>query len=251
MGQPPRQRRPSECVWQLRHPSVALLVAVCVCTGVMFLALYFALFETRSFPPPFWPKNSWFQISRSIDAQSRAVDSFNTSEAQAIMAVMLQFYQLLRETPVRTLDVRQFAEVLKDTPDYKLTAETQDYLSVILGSEAAQSAGYLTAMQAKWTHLQQGDRLARGVIEQAQAENREVTAEEWQALAEQNHGRLPPTFTDPDSDYKVQLQYESIEINEDSAVVRFDDGVAYQEAILRHIKGRWYITNITPISVHF
>jgi hypothetical protein len=183
--------------------------------------------------------------------ESADVDPPGKTDTQAIMDVMLQFYQLLRETPVRTLDVKQFAEVLKDTPDYELTAETQNYVSVILGSEAAQSAGYLTAMQAKWTHLQQGDRLAKGVIEQAKAENREVTAEEWQALAEQNHGKLPPTFSDPDPNYKVQLQYESIEINEDRAVVRFDDGIAYQEAILRYMEGRWYITNIIPISVHF
>jgi hypothetical protein len=173
------------------------------------------------------------------------------AEVKAIRAVMLRYYQLLRETPVQALDVQQFGEVLADTPDFTLTAETQQYISAILGTEKSSNAGYLTAMQAKWLHLQQGDRLARAAIEQARAENREVSPEEWQTLAEQNRRMVPPTFTDPDPNYRIALLYGSLEIEGNRAVARFDDGVTYQEAILRKIDGRWYIANIIPLNVHF
>lgn len=183
------------------------------------------------------------------ELESRAVTA--AIEEAAIRATLIRYYGLLRETPVQTLDVQQFAEVLADTADLPLKVEAERHIAAILGAERAKDAGYLTAMQAKWTHMQQGDRLARAAIEQAKAENREVSPEEWQALAAQNHGMLPPTFSEPDPSYKVALTYESVEIEADRAIVRLDDGIAYQESILRKIDGRWYIVNITPLNVHF
>ncbi len=185
------------------------------------------------------------------ELESRPVTAALEHEEAAIRATLTRYYVLLRETPVQTLDVQQFAQVLADTADFPLKIEVERHITAILGAERAKDAGYLTAMQAKWTHMQQGDRLARAAIAQAKAENREVSPEEWQALAAQNHGMLPPTFSEPDPSYKVALTYESVKIEADRAIVRLDDGIAYQEAILRKINGRWYIVNITPLNVHF
>ena len=116
----------------------------------------------------------------------------------------------------QTYDVSDFPTVFIDTPDYRLTPKQQEGVAAILGTEASQKAGYLTAMQAHYISLGQGANLLQAALEQAKTEGRELSAEEFQSIIRANHDQIP-----------------------------------LQEAILVKADGRWYVAGITPIWVHF
>ena len=86
-------------------------------------------------------------------------------------------------------------------------------------------------------------------MEKARSENRQLSSTELQELIKANHGQLPSLGSPVTG--KTILTFESIEINRDRAIVRYDDGAALQEAILVKINGRWLIASIIPIWIHF
>lgn len=188
---------------------------------------------------------AWSAQSNRIQADAEAS---NAPDAARVKAVMARAYDLIG-TAAQTYDVSDFATVFVDTTDYQLTPKQQEGVAAILGSEAAQKAGYLTAMQAHYLSLGHGAKLLQAALAQAKAGGRELSAAEFQALIKANHDQVP-TLPSPVA-AKTNLAYESIAMAGDRATVRYDDGAALQEAILVHINGQWYIAGITPVWVHF
>ena len=174
----------------------------------------------------------------------------NTSDAKQIMAVINRAYQVLGTTS-QSFDVSEFPDVFVDTEDYELTDEQRKMVAEALGLSVAEvkNAGYLTAIQAKYVSRGQGAKLLQGALERGRAENRELTATEFQEIVKANHGQWPSSSAITTN--KTVLTFESIEINGDKAIVRYDDGAALQEAILVKREGRWLIASIVPIWVHF
>ncbi|MFN8490137.1 MAG: hypothetical protein U0350_21295 [Caldilineaceae bacterium] len=186
-----------------------------------------------------------------VERGSKASGIPDTPDTREIMAVMEHAYTLLR-TPVERLDVNQFAEVFTNNADYKHSQEKKDYIGKILGAGATKNIGYLTFLQARYTHLQHGAQLLRAGLDKAKAQKRELTAEAYQALAQQNYDSPPPDLQDPNAPVaKPILQYEPLEINGDQAIARYDSGPALEEATLVRTKGRWYISSIKIINAHF
>ena len=188
---------------------------------------------------------AWSAQSNRIRTGSEAA---NSPEAARVKTVMERAYDLIG-TAAQTYDVSGFAAVFVDTADYPLSPKQQEGVAAVLGAEAAQKAGYLTAMQAHYMSLGQGAKLLQAALARAKAEGRELSAAEFQALIKANHDQVP-TLSGPVV-AKTMLTYESIEIAGDRATVRHDDGAALQEAILLKVKGQWYIAGITPVWVHF
>ena len=188
---------------------------------------------------------AWSAQSNRIRAGSEVS---NSPEAASVKTVMARAYDLIG-TAAQTDDVSGFSTVFADTADYQLTAKQQGGVAAILGTEAAQKADYLTAMQAHSMSLGERAELLQAALAQAKAEGRELSAEEFQAIIKANHDQVP-TLPSPIMT-KTSLTYESIGIAGDRATVRYDDGAALQEAILLKIKGQWYVASITPIWVHF
>jgi hypothetical protein len=171
----------------------------------------------------------------------------DSADSKEIMAVMDQAYEAFGEV-AQTHDVSKFSGILIDTPDFKLNARQSEKITGMLGSVAAQKAGYLTMMQAKYLAYAKGNELLKKATDKAKAENREITVEEFQAVIKENYGQVPQGSV---ITTKTVLVYESINIDGDKAIVRYDDGAALQEAILVYIKGKWLIAGITPINIHF
>ena len=73
---------------------------------------------------------------------------------------------------------------------------------------------------------------------------------EWQEIIQANGGTVPPEVYD-DPNAKQVFTFEKIEINGDRATVYYDDMLAYQKATLVKINGKWFISNIEPINIHF
>lgn len=173
----------------------------------------------------------------------------DTPEARQIQATMNRAYELMA-IAARTFDVSEFPTVFVDTPDYELSDRQRKAVGQVLGSRAIEDAGYLTAMQAYYIAWGEGAAHLERALEKAEIEHRPITVDEMQEIAEANGGRVPALARqDPISE--VKLEFESIEINGDRAIVRYDDGAALQEAVLVKIKGQWFIAGINPIWAHF
>lgn len=173
----------------------------------------------------------------------------DTPDNMEIMAVIERAYELMTYAQ-QTFDVSEFPSVFIDTQDYKLTDEQKNTISGILGVETAEvgEIGYLTAMQMQYISMGQGSELLKSALEKADSENRELTAEEFQEIVQANHGQLPASGFALDTETK--FVFESIIIDENRAIVRYDDGAALQEAILVKME-RWLIASIIPIWIHF
>lgn len=172
-------------------------------------------------------------------------------EFDEINAVMNRAYELF-STPIEEVDIHQFSQVLIDTPDFQLTIEQQNYVEQILGSEAVAGAGYLTAIQAKHVHLQNGARLLDAAEEKAAAEHRPLTSEEVEAIRLQNYGAYPPSREYPEHlGRKPKLQFMSLEVTGDRAVLVYDSGPALQEAILVRIDKQWFIASNVVLQAHY
>ena len=87
---------------------------------------------------------AWSAQSNRIRAGSEAP---NSPEAAPVKTVMERAYDLIG-TAAQTYDVSGFATVFVDTADYQLTTKQQARVAALLGAAAAQTAGYLTAIQA-------------------------------------------------------------------------------------------------------
>ena len=173
----------------------------------------------------------------------------DTPEARQIQAVINRAYELMA-IAARTFDVSEFPTVFVDTPDYELSDRQQEAIDQVLGSKAVKSAGYLSAMQAYYLAWGEGAARLETALEKAEAEQRQITADEMHEIVEASGGRVP-TLARQDPISETKLEFESIEIDGDKAIVRYDDGAALQEAELVKINGQWYITGIRPIWVHF
>jgi hypothetical protein len=191
----------------------------------------------------------------NLSQRSEAYNIPDTPETREIMATIERAYDVLA-IPFDTLDVNKLSEVFIDDPVFrnKLTldqrGEAQTRVNKILGPGAAENFGYLTAMKAKRLQQQHGAKLLKAATDKAKSTNRSITEEEWKELAQQNYGERPylPDLSLPG---RFPLQFQSIEIDNDKAYVRYDDGPALQEAILVRVNGRWYVAGLIPIHVHF
>lgn len=178
----------------------------------------------------------------------------DTADARQIQIVMNSAYQIIGDAS-RTFDASEFPSVFIDTEDYKLTDEQQENVAKALGIDSSEvkNTGYLTAMQTSYLLRAQGASLLQAALDKARLENRELTAEEFQEVVKANHGQVPSmplSAKDLTKNEKV-LTFESIRINGDRAIVKYDDGAALQEAILVKINGGWFIASIVPIKIHF
>jgi hypothetical protein len=168
-----------------------------------------------------------------------------------IASVLNKAYDLF-STPIEEVDIERFAEVLIDTPDFPLTAEQQADIGQILGKEAVEGAGYLTAIQAKHVHLQHGADMLKAAQEKATAEGRAITPAEMETIKSQNYGAYPPSLETPEHFGKrPQLQYLSLEVTGDRATVVYDSGTALQKATLVKIEGQWLIASNVVLQAHY
>lgn len=185
-----------------------------------------------------------FFVNRAQTAPSMP----DTAEAHQIMAAMDTAYQIIGNAG-QTFDASNFSQVFIDTTDYPLSDQQRAAVAGLLGESAAQHAGYLTAMSIQTIARGQGAKLLRTALDKAKAENRDLTAAEFQELIKANHGQLPTLGSSIMA--KTTLTFNSIAIDGERATVEYDDGAALQKAILIRTQGKWLIASITPIWVHF
>lgn len=184
-----------------------------------------------------------------VNKQSTAADIPDTSEAHEIIATIERAYALL-DTPVELLNFDEFDAVFIDHPDYlKEISEDrrtalQEQITEQLGAEAAQTFGYRTSMKSK--RIADRNRIieVRAMMDRAKAENRELTQEELNEIAKNNHGTIPALSDLSAPPFVRKLEYFSLKIDGDTARAIYDEGVTGRTAILKQIDGKWYVAGI-------
>jgi hypothetical protein len=181
-----------------------------------------------------------------------AVDSLDHVEAERVKAAIERANAALARA-YHTGDVQRLEDAFVDHPDYlselqpEKVAELGAFIARVLGAEASQNFGYLTAMQNKINFRLQGEAFVQVAIAQVAAEGREFTSADLQVLSVENPDKYivwPQAQTDLVESDPVELQYKSIEINGDKARAVYDDGVRDKTAILVRIDGQWFVAGI-------
>jgi len=185
---------------------------------------------------------SWGFYSLMLNARVNDNKIPDTPDTQAIIAT-LEHAHYLRAVAARTFDVSTFPEVFINTSDFKPNDSQRALIENVFDTETAKSAGYLTYMQAYYLAWKEGASLIQSV------EVQDLSPQERDELLRTNQDKIvAPARQDPIGE--IKLTYESITVNGDKAVVRYDSPSAYREAILVKVDGKWFVANITIIKVH-
>lgn len=149
-------------------------------------------------------------------------------------------------------DVTRLSPAIIDHPVYRWmlgwrkTSKLRAYIFTVLGPEAAQDFGYLTAMQNKITHRIHGDRLLREKLAKEHRSITEITPAELIALKGKNYGVEPSLIEEPSSTVPLDSveQYYTIRICRNKAYVSYSDYIIGRSAILLRLEGQWYVAGI-------
>jgi len=187
-------------------------------------------------------------LAIGIITNANASTGFEDPEAAKIISTMEHAYALIDEV-AQTGDVSKYTQVFVDTSDFQADTSEKEFVGKVLGTAAAQKIGILTAMQAKGIANGRGQQLLKNAMDKANAENRQISPAELQQLIKDNYGSLPGVKAE--TNYKLKLTYQKLEIFKDKAIITYDDEQAIQQAILVKIDGQWFISNVKAIHVHF
>ncbi|HAL17495.1 MAG TPA: hypothetical protein DCP32_12335 [Anaerolineaceae bacterium] len=184
-----------------------------------------------------------------INREEARIDIPNSKDSQEVQDIILHSYTVYQEALRNGGDVSEFDNVFINTTDYHYeNQDVRDFVSLVLGPEIANIGGYLTVMKAKYIAYGCAVRSFKVVEQAAMKEDRTVTPEEIKSIQENCYGVLPPRIIEG---APSKLVFGKINIDEDRAVARYDDGAALLEAILVQENGRWLIAKIEPIKIHY
>jgi len=201
--------------------------------------------------------------SKGSNGEAIAAGIPDTEDARQIQDTILRAYELY-EIAGRTYDVSEFPEVFADDPRAPPTTDQRQRLEEWFGP-VPEDAGYLTYVTGCYTMVAQSDRLFEEAWAKARAEGRDhllpqdyLTPEEWGEIQESNRPIPPPPPAPPRPSVSVEevvdsirqnTRFDSLVIEDDKAIVLFDDGAVLNEATLVRSAGKWYIAGVKRLAV--
>jgi hypothetical protein len=157
----------------------------------------------------------------------------NTPEVQQIVLALEEAYRLRSLVACDPgVDVGVLETALADTPDYQMDDGQRRMVELVFDEQAAQRAGYLTWMKAYYLS------------------QRGYSASPTTAPQPGARPTPKPIFYCPTPAVEQDLDFKSIAISGDRALVQFDDGPALQEALLVRKSGQWFVASIRPLQIH-
>ncbi len=201
--------------------------------------------------------------SKGSNGEAIAAGIPDTQDSRQIQATILRAYELY-EIAGRTYDVSEFPQVFADDPRVPLTSDQRQRLEEWFGS-VPEDAGYLTYVTGCYTMVAQSDRLFEEAWGKAKAEGRDhllpqdyLTPEEWSGIQESNQPVPPPPPAPPRPSESAEevgewirenTRFDSVVIDDDKAIVLFDDGATLNEATLVRSAGKWHIAGVKRLAV--
>jgi hypothetical protein len=201
--------------------------------------------------------------SRGSNHEVIAAGVPDSEDARQIQATIWRAYELY-EIAGRTYDVSAFPEVFADDLRVPLTRDQRQRLKEWFGP-VSENAGYLTYVTGCYTMVEQSDSLFEQAWAKATAEGRDhllpqdyLTPEEWAQIQDSNAPIPPPPAAPPRPSVSVEevadsirenTRFDSVVIEDDMAIVLFDDGATLNEATLVRSAGKWYIAGVERLAV--
>ena len=172
----------------------------------------------------------------------------DTPENRQIMETIDRAYEIEREA-ANTFNAERFAQVFINDPRFPLDPDTLQVVREMTYDPALETAGFLDYKLAYYTWWQNGVLKREALEAKAKAENRDLTEDEQKSLVDQ-YGRSAPMRHQPEPDKNIPpLNFLALEINEDIAIVKLDDGPTIVEYTLVFINQHWYVAGMKILTV--
>jgi hypothetical protein len=187
--------------------------------------------------------------NRSVSTeQVRAEGMPNTADTERIVQTIKRAYEL-EEKAARTFDTTEFASVfINDPRGGTLDASTIDFVKDVTNNPRLTMIGYLDYKVAYYKWWEIGALQIEALQDKAQAEQRPLSQDELLSLVDSKGRVAMPRAQGPIS--PVYLEFLSISIDNDVAIVVFDDGPRTNKMILVRVNEEWYIAGNEILSVH-
>lgn len=183
-------------------------------------------------------------ITRRSDSYTSIPD---TPEAKEIMKTIEKAYDIESEAAY-TFNFKKFPTVFINDPRFPMDLSTLQVVREMTDTPSLESAGYLDYKLAYHTWAANAILHTEEVRAKAKAENRALTKEEVVSLTDK-YGRSAPARAESPT-RKIPIRFISLEINNDIALVVIDDGPRTVELTLVLVDNRWYIADMSILSVH-
>lgn len=182
---------------------------------------------------------------QSVSATSTP-DIPDTPEAKEIMQTIERAYDIEAEAAY-TFDFSKFPNVFVNDPRYPVAPQTLDDVKGFTHNPTLVSAGYLDYKIAYYTWRRDATLHQETIYATAQSEGRVLTEKERQSLVDS--GRIAPARAES-STRKILINFISMKIDNDIALVVLDDGPRTIQLTLVFIKGQWYIADYVGLEIH-
>ncbi len=171
-----------------------------------------------------------------------------TDEAKLLQETIKKSYTIEAEA-ARTFDLTAFPSIfVNDQLGGDLSLSTVDFIRSVTGDYSSRNFGYLDYKIAYYTWWKSGALKFEALQTKALQENRNLTEEEIKSLIDEKGRVAMPRSQDIRT--SVELQFVSIEVEEDEATVIFDDGLRTNQMVLVKINYQWYIAGNKFLSLH-
>lgn len=188
-------------------------------------------------------------IASALVSRGRAYEGIpQTEDAKLIQEVVEKSYEI-EAIAARTFDLSSFPSVFVNDPrGGELSSSTVEFVQSVYKDYSTQYFGYLDYKTAYYSWWKSGALRLEELQTNAAREKRSLTEDELRSLIDDD-GRiamprsqgtpLPPT-----------LEFTSIEVEGDEAIVVFDDGLRVNQMVLVKIDAHWYIAGNRILSLH-
>ncbi len=171
----------------------------------------------------------------------------DTKEAKEIMKTIESAYDIEAEA-ANKFDISKFPTVFINDSRFNVDPYTLDVVRQLTNQPELESAGWLDYKVAYYSWRIDTTLHAEAVKEKAKAENRQLTEEEKKSLTDA-WGRTAPGRA-LSSTRKIPLTFISLDVKDDIAIVKLNDGTYTAELTLVLIENKWYIAAFKGISLN-
>jgi hypothetical protein len=188
-------------------------------------------------------------IASTFVSGSRAYEGIpQTKDAELIQEVVNKSYDV-EAVAARTFDLSSFSSIfVNDQRGGELSSSTIDFIQSVSGVYSPKYFGYLDYKIAYYSWWKSGALKLEAIQTKALEEKRGLTEDEIKSLIDDRGRMVMPRSQGVQT--STELQFVSIEIEGDKAIVIFDDRLRTNQMILVKIKDQWYIAGNKILLVH-
>jgi hypothetical protein len=213
-----------------------MFIGLCLALGIGIRFVNLGSASVNKINAPLWP-----QVHNKTP---------NEADIKVIQLVLEKSYTINSDGNTKE-DASRYVEVYTNDVNVPLNTQQQEFVQRVrtthnIHERMMEQEGWLSFKMAQFIDLTNG---RRGLAaKQAIKPGQELTAEDTMSIPAVN---VPNPITLDKLPSVTELVYKEINVDENTAWVRYDDGSAEAEAFLVRIDGTWKIAGIRPINIHF